>query len=191
MKKWNDIINSPVIRVSFRNERLEFPNLYEALRDVKNPFGLSGSLGLETRIYNQETRQYLYYPIHGSHFIFFDLLGLKIPTEIIFFVARQLRKSKTNIQDSEVSRSYRFLPEPGTGKNRRLRLKYRNIFRLIGTFSEKREHLFSQYYDEDIKEFNIHIRAKRSYKSLPDTMDDISRTDLARSWKKYRKTQWK
>lgn len=43
----------------------------------------------------------------------------------------------------------------------------------------------------DVEEYEIRVRGRRSAKVLPDSWDDPHGYYAHRSWKRYRKTQWK
>lgn len=46
-------------------------------------------------------------------------------------------------------------------------------------------------HDEEEYGYKIKVRAARNPRHVPNSYDDISRPYNERSWKKYRKTQWK
>lgn len=62
-----------------------------------------------------------------------------------------------------------------------------NAYRIPGTANERRANAFV-----DLDSGEPPVRAARSWKSLPSTWDDLERSDYRmRSWKQYRKRQWK
>lgn len=65
-----------------------------------------------------------------------------------------------------------------------------NYFRLPKTGNEIRQWSKTRY-DEQEYGYKIKVRSARNPRHVPDSYDDISRPYNERSWKKYRKTQWK
>lgn len=64
--------------------------------------------------------------------------------------------------------------------------------RWIGTHQEIRENDFVQHYDEDAEDYGIKVRGRRRRGNLPTPWDDLNVSDWrAKSWKNYRKHQWK
>lgn len=83
---------------------------------------------------------------------------------------------------------YRRDPIPGTGMGCSHYSKY---FRHPKTTSERREAV-GLYVDEDARYYGIKVRPKRSDRSLPNTYDDVYRSDIRnkRNWKQNRKNHW-
>jgi hypothetical protein len=57
-------------------------------------------------------------------------------------------------------------------------------------------HRSPRFMNEKRKQFDafdqsVHIRGKRHGHNLPNNWDDINRTHVRRSWKAYRKTQYR
>ena len=68
-------------------------------------------------------------------------------------------------------------------------MSYSDYFRHPHTKNEMKQYFASKYSETDIF---IRIRGRRSPKSLPNSWDDIYRSNMfLRNWKSYRKTQWK
>lgn len=65
-------------------------------------------------------------------------------------------------------------------------------YRPIRTTQERRENAYLKY-DEDAVEYEVKARPSRSKDSLPNAWDDIpySKWWGRKSWKRYRKTQWR
>jgi hypothetical protein len=62
-----------------------------------------------------------------------------------------------------------------------------NAYRIPGTANERRANAFVDWESGEPA-----VRAARSWKALPSTWDDLERSDYRmRSWKQYRKHQWK
>lgn len=73
-------------------------------------------------------------------------------------------------------------PVPGIHRRR-----YGGHYRVPATFSERRENVFV-----DLEAGEPPVRSARSWKNLPSSWDDLTRSDHnTRSWKKHRKHQWK
>ncbi len=70
---------------------------------------------------------------------------------------------------------------PGTKRN------FRSMYRRPRTTQERR---WANAWDDE--EFATKVRARRNYRNLPNSWDDIPHTDWSyRNWKHYRKHQWK
>lgn len=81
---------------------------------------------------------------------------------------------------------YRCDPIPYTGK----KTPYR-FYRRFLSFTERKWNCAHQELEHEFGINNL-VRKKRSYKNIPDPWDDIPRTDFKeKSWKRYRKHQWK
>lgn len=74
-------------------------------------------------------------------------------------------------------------PVPGTGR----RGNY-GYHRRPRTQAERR---LNQFLDSDVEDGAPRVRAKRSAHNLPDAWDDLNRPLERRSWKAYRRTQYK
>ena len=67
-------------------------------------------------------------------------------------------------------------------------MKYVCNFRHPRTLSEMRQYFKTTCNEIDVV---IKVRGRRKPKRLPTAWDDIFRSDQGRSWKHYRKYQWK
>lgn len=63
-----------------------------------------------------------------------------------------------------------------------------HYYRSPKTLAEAR---MNQCVDEDEEIFRCKARAARNYHNIPNAWDDIAAGKAQRSWKKFRKTQWK
>lgn len=124
----------------------------------------------------------------GDEVCFYDETGLLIPVwkvketyynlpEIVRNPPRRYRWWKDHVKPEH----FRRFPVPGSGGCRRS-----GHYRHIRTLQETR----ANWFDEDIKEFNIKPRKSRT--NLPNARDDIYRSDgRIKNWKKHRDHQWK
>lgn len=78
-------------------------------------------------------------------------------------------------------------PIPGTYK-RRGGGYGKTVLRRPRTTQERRA-----YFHDEVSEYGIRIRGRRSAHHLPNAWDDLVRSDVfdRKSWKRQRKTQWK
>lgn len=106
------------------------------------------------------------------------------PPIVMAWLAKVRRERLLTLQRRHDKRSYRFRhdPVPLTGK----RGSYKH-FRRVRTFPERREAAGLKGIKEEVA---AKPRAKRTVISLPSEWDDIGR-QYQRSWKSYRRTQWK
>lgn len=80
-------------------------------------------------------------------------------------------------------------PIQGTGRSRKT---YSKIFRKPKTIQERRKNSSTESFEYEGLIIKIKIRSRRSAKSLPNSWDDVYRSNYKiNSWKKYRKQQWK
>lgn len=95
---------------------------------------------------------------------------------------QETRKQQDDSASSRGPKWNRSLPVPGTGRRRG-----GNAYRHMRTWSERREGCFV-----DFEAGERPPRSARSPSSLPTVWDDVVRSDYRnRSWKHYRKQQWK
>lgn len=101
-------------------------------------------------------------------------------------------KVKTSFEEAFYNRrhkndpAFRQGPIPLTGKK-----NYRGYHRRPQTTSERR-YAASVKVDEIYQEYTIKFRKKRNHKTIVNNWDDVGRADFRdRSWKTFRKTQWK
>ncbi len=68
-------------------------------------------------------------------------------------------------------------------------MSYSDYFRHPHTKNEMKQYFASQY---GVNHIQINVRGRRRFKSLPNSWDDIYRSNMSsRNWKLYRKKQWK
>jgi hypothetical protein len=81
---------------------------------------------------------------------------------------------------------YRHDPIPGTRCHRGARYG-KTILRRPRTTQERRA-----YFHDEISEYDIRIRGRRTPRQLPNAWDDMCRSDIFnhKSWKNHRNTQW-
>lgn len=97
-----------------------------------------------------------------------------------FVIVKKIKRYKESHQICRKSSTFRFRASPVTGTGKTSRHK---MFRKFRTFQEKR---MSLAYDIKF------TRGKRRIKQLPDDYDDISISNLSKSWKQNTKCrkQW-
>lgn len=89
---------------------------------------------------------------------------------------------------SIATKNYRNGPVPNI---RCLRGGGYSYYRRIHTFAEHRDNE-GLLRDEDAQEYRVIPRPKRVSMNLPNSWDDIGRSDYRnKNWKRHRKTQWK
>jgi hypothetical protein len=98
--------------------------------------------------------------------------------KIYVFVHRWDRR-----QRRQVPVEYRCDPIPHTGRRRRFR-----YMRHPRTTNERRA-----YFHDEISEYQIRVRGRRTSKNLPEAWDDMLRSDTYnhKNWKHHRRHQWK
>jgi hypothetical protein len=83
--------------------------------------------------------------------------------------------------------SFRNGPVPRTGR----RGRWSHLMRVIPTSGERR-YAEAVAHDEDCQDLGIRVRAKRRGYNLPDTRDDVGRSDYDDcGWKSHRRNQWR
>lgn len=126
---------------------------------------------------------------------FFDECGLEISArrvndrlvalkeESLDMLCRQLVRAHRRYDRG----SFRNGPVPGTGR----RGRWGHSLRIVSTSGERR-HVEALDHDEDCRDLGIRARAKRRGYNLPDTRDDVVRSDYHDcGWKSHRRTQWR
>jgi hypothetical protein len=113
--------------------------------------------------------------------------GVYSPTEILHDKAKFKKQNPTSKYLKWVQAKYNFIyretPVPRTGSGKRKRWKFGNYYKTPRYAQEKRWNLAHKEY----------VRGKRRPSHLPDTWDDMIRSDIRerKNWKRRRKTQWK
>lgn len=105
-----------------------------------------------------------------------DLYKARSPRKPYRYQTRWLMQEKAKFRDG---------PVPCTGKR-----TWGHWLRHPKTTSERRV-TTGHENDEDLLEYGVKIRGRRRGHNLPNAWDDIPRSEKGRSWKNYRKHQWK
>lgn len=137
------------------------------------------------------------YNITQRHHLFYRRIIGYIPVHYDFILRNEAGKEIT-IKDfsfiSEASYNYRkrYIVR-GTGPVAGLNKSYYSkMFRKPKTIQERRFNSSNEDFEYEGKTIKIKMRSRRSAKNLPNSWDDIYRSDhKIVSWKKYRKQQWK
>lgn len=126
---------------------------------------------------------------------FYDEADLEISARLIHERMEALRRERTLVfRAAQVAArrrydpgTFRSGPVPHTGR----RGRWSHLFRIVATTAERRDGEAVRL-DEDCVELGVRVRAKRRGYNLPDTRDDLERSDYHdRGWKSHRRTQWR
>lgn len=162
---------------------------YKNLNDAYSQLGryfISNKVGIQFNYITAERHHLYYRRIIGYHHTHYD------------FIMRDQAGKEITIKDfsfiSEPSYNYkkRYIVRgngPVSGINKSY---YSKMFRKPKTIQERRFNSLSEDFEYDGMTVRVKMRARRSAGNLPNSWDDIYRSDnKIVSWKKYRKQQWK
>lgn len=126
------------------------------------------------------------YSVENNNYILLNEFGKFLTAKDFSEIVRGHRVERIQKRRTKIYK-YRISPVPGTGK---IRNKFSNSLRSPKTQSERRANFDNFYEDEDGFISTIKIRDKR--KALPTEWSDYQRSQYSsRSWKLYRKNQYK
>lgn len=193
MKNWKKI--GPVtLKDTARDRYFDYDDIYEFLR-LEHGIIYGAEIADDTMLasiwYTDSVGK-----VHGRYrYLLLDESGLIIPLWRIaesFNTIKDEFDTKSFIRRWYLNRDkhcvYRRDPIPGTGTNRWTFSKY---YRHPKTTAERRA-AAGLHEDEDARYYDIKARPRRSIRGLPDTYDDVQRSDLrnSRNWKQNRKKRW-
>lgn len=129
--------------------------------------------------------------VNGDEIAFYDEMGLQIPLWKIQEVYQQLPPAPHWRHRRAKVFTYRDGPVPGIHGRR---WRKGGGYRRPQTMAERREsHFIDSGFDEDVNELPIPFKVRSPRVKLPSAWDDIhySHGYRSRSWKRYRRTQYR
>lgn len=180
-KNWN-VVGSVVVK-RYGNS----PQIFKSLQDAVIYVGYDACMRVTDRPSHLFDPYYGYY--NNTYYMFFDNMGMRIP-------AWKIKEAANNIPNKAwrfkriywYHRKFKFRSGPVEGISPWRRGSF---YKYPRTAQEICENDFFINYDEDVKEYKIKIRKRRSRAALPTCWDDIPKARRGDGWKNYRKQQWK
>jgi hypothetical protein len=126
---------------------------------------------------------------------FYDECGFEISARRVndrLIALKQARRETWQLADAKIGKrfhpdSFRNGPVPHTGR----RGRWGHLMRIVPTSGERR-YAEAVEHDEDCRDLSVRVRAKRCGSNLPDTRDDVGRSDYHDcGWKTHRRAQWR
>lgn len=174
--------------------RWVYDSLLECAQALRESFGYSWTnvVGVKYRQANRDENGDWHWPLTLKYeFICRDEAGGVITSDDLYAawcevrpLSKWIRSRYARAEFSE--RHFRTLPVPHT---RCYRGGGYSFSRRPKTLQERAQ---AEAHDEELREYGIRVRPRRNKANLPNSWDDVGRTDWDdRSWKRHRKTQWK